>query len=983
MEYTYYKRGFVLKFKGFFIVFFAVFQILAAFTGCSRRTESIGHQYVNFPSYKDIPGITEEEIAAIERIREQQPQGFIYAMTYSTECFINNDNSIGGFSASFCQWLSGIFGIPFTPKILEWDELIAGLADGTVDFTGELSATEERQETYFMTGAIAERPKKIMRLEDSRPISTLLKTRPIVYAFLEGSVTYDMLVHYLPEGHKTLFVNDIEKAYLALSDGKADAFLVDGSMEAAFDFYGDIVARDFYPLTYGPVSFTTQRPELSAFISVMDKAMEAGIVYNLTSMYNDGYHDYRRQRLFMQLSREEIEFIRAHSTDDNPVKIAAEYDNYPVSFFNRYENEWQGIAFDVMHEIGNFTGLNFKMVHSDSVEWPELLQMLEDGTVSMNMELLQSENRKNRFLWADEPYQQDFYALISAAEYKDLNVNEVLYSRVGLIKDTAYTEMFLQWFPRHTNIVEYLSNLDAFQGLTEGEVDLVMASKNQLLSIINYLEMPGFKTNIIFNHPSDSYFGFNINETLLRSIVSKTQKHVNTEEIFNHWNHRVFDYRRKMAQARQPWLIGTSALLLIVLSLVAIILSRNLREGKELEMLVHKRTKELEIATEAAQTASRTKSEFLANMSHEIRTPINAVTGMTTIARSSNDINRIYDCLDKISLASHQLLQLINDILDMSKIEARKFELTHEPFDLRATVNNIGNIINIRTTEKNQIFTVELEPGLPEVVIGDEMRFSQILLNLLSNAVKFTREQGEVRMTMRLLGTIGNNEQIEVIVQDNGIGISPAQAARLFNPFVQADSGTAKRFGGTGLGLAICKNIAKLMGGDITVESRPGVGSTFTVHVLFEKGVCELIKKPQDMKKPSDYNFKDRTLLLAEDVPINREIVIALLEETGIAIECAENGHEAVDKYTANPQKYDIIFMDIQMPVMDGYDASMAIRTFEKEKAVRNVPIIAMTANAFADDVAHCLKTGMNSHIAKPIEVEVMLNITEKYLGEK
>lgn len=204
---------------------------------------------------------------------------------------------------------------------------------------------------------------------------------------------------------------------------------------------------------------------------------------------------------------------------------------------------------------------------------------------------------------------------------------------------------------------------------------------------------------------------------------------------------------------------------------------------------------------------------------------------------------------------------------------------------------------------------------------------------------------------------------------------------------MQADSSTVKRFGGTGLGLAICKNIAEMMHGNITVESAAGKGSTFTVHVLFEKSYCEILK-PQPTAESSDFHFNDHTLLLVDDVLINREIVIALLEDTNVTIECAENGHVAVEKYCADPNRYDMIFMDLQMPVMDGYDATAAIREYEKSlinngqfKHANGVPIIAMTANAFAEDVEHCLRAGMNGHIAKPVKVEEMLNIANKYLS--
>jgi signal transduction histidine kinase len=977
------------NFKRLLFIFIAIFLFLQIYTGCKKHAQKPNSYDFIYKSYKQIPGVTEEEIEAIEAVRDLRGS-FIYAMNYSTETFIKNDGRLGGYSVLFCQWLSALFGIRFVPRIMEWDELIAGLNAGTIDFTGELTATDERQKTFFMTGAIAERSIKIMQHVKSEPISFISQSRPVVYAFLEGSTAFEMVSPYITGEYRSVFVNDYEKAYIAMENGSIDAFFEDSTAEAAFSIYGDIVVEDFFPLIYGPVSLATRKDMLAPFISVVDKALNDGAVFHLTKLYNHGYRDYQQHRLFTQLSPEEIAFIRAHSVPENPIKIAAEYDNYPVSFYNVHDKEWQGISFDVLREISECTGLQFVIAHDENLDWSELLQMLEDGKIPMNTELLKVENRVGRYLWADEPYQQDNYALISAAEYPDLNVNEVLYSRVGLIKNTGYTEMFMQWFPRHTNTVEYLDNIVALKGLDEGEVDLGMATRNQLLAIVNYLELPGFKTNILFNHPSDSYFGFNLGEETLRSVISKAQKLVDTDEIFSRWNHRVFDYRRKMAQAQRPWLIGASALLLCVLSLVAMMLRRYFREGKRLEVLVRERTKELEVATKAAQAASHTKSEFLANMSHEIRTPINAVTGMTAIARNSSDINRIHDCLDKISLASHQLLELINDILDMSKIEAKKLELAHEPFDLRAMANNVNNIMSIRTSEKKQKFIVYLAPDLPDVVIGDEMRFSQILLNLLSNANKFTPDEGEINLSIRKTGDIGSKERIEAIVKDNGIGITEEQLSRLFNPFVQADSGTAKRFGGTGLGLAICKNIAELMGGTITARSTPGSGSVFTVIVLLEKGSCELIK-PQEQKQPSDYNFKNHTLLLTEDIPINREIVIALLEDTGVTIECAENGHIAVKKYTSEPEKYDMIFMDIQMPVMDGYDASMAIRKFEKKmkeegklkKHPDGIPIIAMTANAFAEDVANCLKAGMNSHISKPIEVEAMLSIADKYLGVK
>jgi signal transduction histidine kinase len=950
-------------------------------SGCGKHPAETVDDLFSYITYRDIPGITAEEIDAVEQLRAQraaeQRGGFVYVMNYSTEAFWNWDGSIGGYSALFCGWLEGLFGIPFRLKIAEWEDLVVGLKSFDIDFAGDLTATDERRKTYFMTGTIAERPIKIMRIDGREPLSVMGRIRPLRYAFLEGATSRDLVLSYLPTNHQALFFGDYETAYYALKNHIVDAFLDDGPAEAAFDIYGDVHAEDFYPLIYSPVSLTTQNPEFAVIISVVQKALDAGAVQHLTKLYNQGYRDYLRRRLTIQLTEEEREYIRLHSTPETAVKIAAEYDNYPASFYNSHEKEWQGVALDILHAIEQSTGLSFFIENKTHTEWTELLQMLEDGRVSMITELVWLPERSEHFLWADTPYQQDFYALLSAVEYENINVNEVLYSRVGLITGSAYTDIFHQWFPQHTNTVNYTSNIDALNGLARGEVDLVMATRNQLLSIVNYLERPGFKANIVFNHSSDSYFGFNRDEKTLCSIISKAQKLVHTDEIFNRWERRVFDYRNKMVQAQRPWLIGASVLLFIVLSLVFIMLQRRRREGRRLELLVSERTREFE-------AASRAKSEFLANMSHEIRTPINAVTGMTTIARSSGELSRIYDCLDKIGAASRQLLGLINDILDMSKIEARKFDLAYEPFSLKNMMNNVSSIIGVRTAEKKQRFIVSIAPDIPEVVIGDEMRLSQIIINLLSNAVKFTPENGEIQLALKRIGINDGREELEITVRDTGIGITDEQKARLFNAFVQADSGTAKRFGGTGLGLAISKSLCELMGGGISVESVHGKGSCFTVRVIFDLGSCDLLQAANVVKAPSEFHFNGHRLLLAEDVPINREIVIALLEDTNVIIDCAEDGKIAVDMYCADPDRYDMIFMDVRMPIMDGYDATIAIRAFEaRMKRPKGIPIIAMTANAFAEDVEHCLKSGMDGHIAKPIEVQAMLNIADKYLGEQ
>jgi signal transduction histidine kinase/CheY-like chemotaxis protein len=533
-----------------------------------------------------------------------------------------------------------------------------------------------------------------------------------------------------------------------------------------------------------------------------------------------------------------------------------------------------------------------------------------------------------------------------------------------------------------------------------------------------------------------------------------------------------------------------------------------------------KREKERDAARLQAERASQAKSDFLANMSHEMRTPMNAIIGMTSIGKKSNDIEKKEYCLSKIENASIHLLGVINDILDMSKIEANKFELSPVEFVFEKTLQKVANVIVFKVDEKRQIFSIRIDKNIPRMLYGDEQRLAQVVTNLLSNAVKFTPEGGTIRLDAELVRKEGACCILRISVKDSGIGISPEQQGKLFASFVQADSSTSRKFGGTGLGLAISRRIVEMMGGNIRVESEPDKGSTFT----FTLRLNEVAETPQEKQKPVDWGavrvlaadddpgireyfadiaerlgffcqtasgggealaliqqngaydiyfvdwkmpgidgielarkiqetapggsrpvtimisaadwnaiedeakaagvdgflpkplfpsgiadcisrclgaveqatvpkgaampaerFEGKKLLLAEDVDINREIVLTLLEPTGLAIDCAENGKEALDLFTASPGSYHMIFMDVQMPEMDGYEATRQIRVFEaglkKEKpGYTPVPIIAMTANVFKEDIEHCLAAGMNGHVGKPLDLDDVMDKLRQYL---
>jgi signal transduction histidine kinase/CheY-like chemotaxis protein len=529
----------------------------------------------------------------------------------------------------------------------------------------------------------------------------------------------------------------------------------------------------------------------------------------------------------------------------------------------------------------------------------------------------------------------------------------------------------------------------------------------------------------------------------------------------------------------------------------------------------------LKDAIDKLTAASKAKSEFLSNMSHEMRTPMNAIINMTTIAKNADDIERKNYALGKIEDASIHLLGVINDILDMSKIEANKFELAPVEFVFEKILQRVVNVVNFRVEEKHQKLMVRIDQDIPRTLIGDDQRLSQVITNLLGNAVKFTPDNGSITLDTKFLGEENGICALQISVTDTGIGISEEQQKRLFQSFQQAETSTVRKYGGTGLGLSISKSIVEMMGGKIWVESETNKGSTFAFTIQAKRGedkkpslrdrainweiirvlavdndpdilafftdvaqrfnihcdtassgssALELIEKNRnyniyfiDWKMPGmdgialtnaikamehgpdhaiaimisavewadirndaqkagvdrflskplfpsavidiiseclgiehyqaeiaeqekNDDFTGHRILLVEDVEINREIVLTLLESTNLEIDCAENGVQAVRMFIDGPEKYEMIFMDVQMPEMDGYEATERIRVIE-DKLVnehgithKRVPIIAMTANVFKEDIENCKKAGMDDHVGKPLDFEIVMEKLRHYL---
>jgi len=1088
---------------------------LAAISGCQpivpRQERKQNNEQLSFSSFREIPGITESEINAIEAFREKS-SSFVYGMCPGTDAFIGKNGVSRGYSVLFCDWLSGVLGIPVKPMLCERDDLLRGLESGEIDFTDDPINTVEDLEAWFMTGPITVRSIKKFFIKGGEPPEHIIKSRLPRYAFLRGSLQIADVVANAGYGFEIILTENYVTAYGLLETGEADVFIDLETAELAFDVYGNVESESFFPAIFQSSRLLSRKAELQPIISAVEKALDNRTLSRLSDLHNEGRLQYREYKLYTMLTEEEQLYIQ-----NNPVvPIVGEFNNYPVCFYNTYTKKWEGIFFEALNEISKLSNLDFQLINDENTKSPELIKMLENGEALITAELFQIKEYEDRFLWSAIPILKDNFAFITKSDFHNIGTDEVFFLKAGVRKNSIYSEVFNKMYPGHRNLSEYENMEELWSAFERGDFEVIFASRRRLLIYTNYYDNTSFKINIAFDQTFDTSFGYNRDAKILKSIIDKALRVIDINNITNQWMYKAYDYQHKMEEARRPFLIGTWILFFVVLVLVTAFLQRSRDAGKELEELVKKRTGELAFQTsklqaifdsipdmiftkdlelnytqcnkiveeyngisekdivgkddvaafgfqadivekvkaadriaitkgvkivneetiryrdgririfetirapfvqdgsivglvaiarditrrkameEEAQEASRAKSAFLANMSHELRTPLNVVIGLTDLVLEDEHLDReVAKNLVKISSAGETLLNIVNDILDISKIESGKLELNSVQYQMPGLLSDIITIVLTRIGEKPISFILDIGDDMPNSLYGDDIRVKQIFINLLINAIKYTHKG---TITLKITCQRRDNDLwIETDISDTGIGIRKDDIKKLFSEYNQVDTKANRSIEGTGLGLSITKRLAEMMGGSISVESVYDIGSTF--HVGIRQGfvndkpighdVAESLRsfrytdsRRLASKKLVRMDLSYARVLVVDDIETNLDVASGLLGKYRIHIDCVTSGQEAIERIICGSPVYNTVFMDHMMPGMDGIEAAEAIRAIDSEYA-RKIPIIALTANAVHGTQKMFLEHGFQDFISKPIDIMELDSVIRKWVRDE
>ena len=912
-----------------------------------------------------------ETVSQHERVRV----GFFAMDGYH---MMDEDGNRSGYGYDFLRLMARYWDVDYEYVGYDksWDEMQRMLIDGEIDMVTSARRTPEREELFDFSRPIGTNNGILTVRSDN---STIGEGKYSTYdgmrvALLRGNSRNDEFAEYArTKGftYKSVYFDSAEEIAEALQNGTVDAIVTSSlrkmNNERILEKFG---SSDFY------VIVKKGNTELLSQVNYAIDQMNAAEGNWKTTLYSKNYESADAKNL--EYTEEEKRIIAQYSKD-NPLHILCDPTRYPYSYTE--DGKVKGILPDYFRKIADYAGLSFEFLVPATRD--EYIAYQSDKTaVDISIDArLDTDNYAETKGWGlTAPYITMRMARVTRRDF-DGNIHVVT-----TVNQTAAQSIADALAPGAEKLM-CSTRQEMMEAVRDGKADAAFVYYYMAQAFINS-DTTGTMTYTLLEQPTFSY----------RMVVSSTENHalagILTKAMYAMPDNLVEDLATQyttykatnLTLADMIRLHPVTAVAIIVfiswMAVTLIVIVNRLQTHRKLQLAAQQKAKEMTVLAEQAQAASKAKSTFLSNMSHDIRTPMNAIIGFTNIALHQDSVPEMHNCLKKIEESSDHLLSLLNDVLDLSRIESGKVEFSPVPTNITAVTDSVIEIVKGMLLNRELNFEVHREPLQNPYVMTEPVRIREILVNILNNAVKFTKDGGTIRFDAG--GRPGVDAQHIVIcyrIKDTGIGMSEDFQKKIFDEFAQEENGARTQYKGTGLGMPISKKYIELMGGTITVDSRKGVGTTFTVEIPMELTNAEKVEKTKPLVQHND--LKGIKVLLAEDNDLNAELATMLLEDLGMTVTRAADGQEVVDLFAEYPAgTYDIILMDIMMPKMDGHQVAKAIRAMYADRPdAEEIPIIALSANAFSEDVQASLDAGMNGHVSKPLNMEEVTKVIERNLN--
>lgn len=861
---------------------------------------------------------------------------------------------------------------------LSYDDALYWLERGELDIVGSVHMTRERAAKYAFPNHISGINYAVLSTRDAKdaPIyNDISQLSGLTVGMITGSSRNAEFAKFCREnqiGNITLkSFDNLSDLLAALHETKSVDAILTSSLRKITN---ERIITTFNPSPYYFIA-SKGNDEILQGLNAALKQIKISAPYYEQNLYEKYYADSGVRTLL--LTQEEMDYIRAHPI----VRISVSSNFAPLESMK--DGIYKGIVADVLRLLEKKTGFQFEYVAA--ANYAEVLQHLKSGQSDVASIV------RNDYKWGDS------HNITPTKYFLSAGLSAISNKHVQNFGDPTLTVASLRARDTDDTLVGHYKKINYYDTLEEclyavrnGDADLFLTNtytaeriaKSPEYSALNYSTLPKLNDELSLGISNTA-------DPMLLRILNKAIYTLSSSEISQCINENTLYYKSPTTLKNllyQYPIQSVSGILfsLCALTVLSYYLYRN-QQNKKYNAILQQKNADLEMAIRMAEEANLAKSNFLSKMSHEIRTPLNAITGLSALAEChAQKGGKMQDLLRKIRFSSAHLLSLINDILDISKIESKHMRIVNEPFHISELIHSLSSIYESQADARKIRFSIETRNIEEDCLFGDALRLNQILINFLSNALKFTPESGCITLTIEQQKKTADAVWMRFSVTDTGIGISDEKKEKIFEAFEQEDSTTTQRYGGTGLGLSIARALVDLMGGKLHLESQKGKGSTFAFELDFPIAQASApATKTQLSDYPRTIDLSGKRILLVEDNELNTEIATELLSMTGVAIETAENGMIALERFAASaPGYYDLILMDVQMPVLNGYDATKRIRALERPDAA-NICIFAMTANAFVEDVQSATDAGMNGHIAKPIDIRILYTTLQEALADK